>query len=88
MILVDDKLKYFLRTRCFVTNIITIMFQENRHDLFDEKGRIHCLPGWSDEQNMLLVPDCNFGNGKGNVTGCVNGNCFRSIFVIAILGGK
>ena len=53
------------------------MFKENRHFFCDEKGRIRCLPGWSDEQKMCLVPDCRIGNGNGNGTGCVNGNCSR-----------
>lgn len=36
----------------------------------DRDGRVRCLPGWSDPNNMCMVPVCTL-NGRT----CLNGNC-------------
>lgn len=38
----------------------------------DHQGKIHCMPGWSDESKLCTVPICEIDGQT-----CVNGNCSR-----------
>ena len=49
-----------------------IFFQRSRTYYCDSRGKIICLPGWTDEASLCSVPICEI-DGRT----CVNGNCSK-----------
>ena len=46
--------------------------QASRTYFCDSEGKIHCLPGWTDEHRLCQTPICAI-NGQT----CVHGNCSK-----------